>query len=167
MRSARRVVDYLVVIGLIIALVYGGRYMGFFESDGPVVVADGDSLRMGGRKVRLHGIDAPELDQSCRLANDKSYRCGREARNFLKQLISRREVKCTLIDIDRYDRDVAVCRAGDTELNSAMVSNGWALAYRHHSGNYIKVEKSARQKQKGIWRGKFENPQEWRNKHRR
>jgi len=165
MRSARRVVDYLVVVVLIMALVYTGGYLGVFESDGAVEVADGDSLRMDGRKVRLHGIDAPELDQSCQLANGTSYRCGREAKRFLGKLIAGQDVKCTLIDVDRYDRDVAICRAGDMELNAAMVLNGWALAYRHHSGNYIAQEKQARHKRKGIWRGRFENPRKWRNKH--
>ena len=167
MGFGRRVVDYLVLAGLIAGVVIISRYVGVFESDGPVVVVDGDSLRLDGRKVRLHGIDAPELGQSCRLANGKTYRCGRDAKSFLIKLIARREVECTLIDVDRYDRDVAVCRAGQTDLNTVMVNNGWAIAYRHHSLNYVRAEKQARQKRKGIWRGKFENPQDWRNRHRR
>ena len=166
--SGRRVVDYLVLAGLIAAVVVASRYVDGFKSDGgPVVVVDGDSLRLDGRNVRLHGIDAPELHQSCQQANGNSYSCGRDAKAYLHKLIAGRNVDCTLVDVDRYDRDVAVCKAGDINLNSAIVSGGWALAYRRHSLNYIKAERQARQRQKGIWRGKFENPQDWRARNRR
>lgn len=32
---------------------------------GPAEVINGNTLRVGGVKVRLHGIDAPELNQTC------------------------------------------------------------------------------------------------------
>ncbi len=32
---------------------------------GRMVFSDGDSLRVSGARVRLFGIDAPEMDQTC------------------------------------------------------------------------------------------------------
>ncbi len=160
--AGRRILDYLVLAGLIAGVVFLGRYYGLVQNDGPIVVVDGDSLRLNGNDIRLYGIDAPELDQTCQLADGKSYRCGRDARTYLRKLIARREVKCRLIDIDRYERDISVCKAGDTELNISMVKGGWAVAYLSHSLNYAKAEAQARKARKGIWRGDFDEPQDWR-----
>ena len=180
--SGNRVVDYLVLAGLIIGGVVVFRYLEFSKPTGPdpslkassnrnliavtATVVDGDSLRLDGRNVRLHGIDAPELDQSCLLANGKSYNCGRDAKAHLRTLIANRGVRCNQIDVDRYGRDIAVCTAGKTELNRAMVKNGWAMAYRRYSLNYTGAENQARNAQKGIWRGDFEAPADWRARHR-
>ena len=42
---------------------------------GAVTVTDGDTLRLGAERVRLHGIDAPESKQTCR-AGGETWRCG-------------------------------------------------------------------------------------------
>jgi endonuclease YncB( thermonuclease family) len=47
--------------------------------EGRARVVDGDTLEVGGRKVRLFGIDAPELDQTCD-AEGQLWACGAEAR---------------------------------------------------------------------------------------
>ena len=43
-----------------------------------------------------------------------------------------------------------------------MVRNGWALAYRRYSMDYVDDEAAARQARVGMWRGKFVAPWEWR-----
>src|SRR5262245_59324026 len=45
-----------------------------------VHVIDGDSLRTGSEEIRLVGIDAPELRQTCRDGQDREWSCGRAAK---------------------------------------------------------------------------------------
>ncbi len=49
---------------------------------GPARVIDGDTLGIQGQRIRLHGIDAPESRQLCRL-NGKPWQCGKDAANAL------------------------------------------------------------------------------------
>ena len=70
-------------------------------------VVDGDTLEIGDRRIRLHGIDAPEAKQTC-LENGKRWRCGTNATSALSQMIGRHLVVCQQRDMDRYKRIVAV-----------------------------------------------------------
>jgi hypothetical protein len=88
-----------------------------------------DTLRLGPQRVRLFGIDAPEIAQVCR-AGGSEYRCGVEATKALKALIGEETVRCRRRDRDRYGRIVAVCWVGEVELGRAMVRAGWAVAIR-------------------------------------
>ena len=40
-------------------------------------VIDGDTIWIGDTKIRLHGIDAPEMKQTCRISKGKEQLCGR------------------------------------------------------------------------------------------
>jgi endonuclease YncB( thermonuclease family) len=71
-------------------------------------------------------------------------------------------VTCEQRDVDRYGRIVAVCRAGLNDLGAFMVANGWALAYRRYSTAYVGPEGSAKAARRGIWRGTFTAPWDWR-----
>lgn len=125
-------------------------------------VGDGDSLVFEGARVRLAGIDAPESAQTCDLAG-RARACGDEARAHLVSLIAGRPVACDWSHLDKYRRRLARCRAGDTDLNLAMVRDGWAVAY----GDFEPVEDEARIHRRGIWAGGFERPEDWRREHRR
>ena len=124
-------------------------------------VIDGDTLELNGARVRLHGIDAPESAQTC-IADGRRWRCGQRAVSALAQRISGQSVACKERDRDRYGRIVAVCRAGGKDLNARMVSQGWALAYRRYSLDYVDEEASARTARRGVWRGRFVEPWDWR-----
>jgi endonuclease YncB( thermonuclease family) len=128
---------------------------------GPAKVIDGDTIKIRGARIRLHGIDAPESAQVCR-ANDKAYRCGTSATQALARRIGNRSVSCDERDRDRYGRIVAVCRAGDEDLNGWLVSEGLALAYRRYSTDYVDQEQTAREAKRGLWRGEFVKPWRWR-----
>jgi endonuclease YncB( thermonuclease family) len=124
-------------------------------------ITDGDTIRIGSTRIRLHGIDAPETKQTC-TAGGKEWRCGWEATNALANIVGRHWVTCEKRDTDRYGRIVAVCRAGPINLNAWMVGNGWAVAYRRYSMDYVRDENVARRGGKGMWRGEFKMPWEWR-----
>jgi endonuclease YncB( thermonuclease family) len=129
-------------------------------------VIDGDSLEIAGVRVRLHGIDAPERDQDCRDAGGKSYSCGRASMRALTAAIAGRSVACTPVQVDQYNRDVALCTVDDADLGEAMVRGGHALDYARHSrGRYAAAEREARAARRGLWAGTFETPATWRQQH--
>ena len=128
---------------------------------GPARVVDGDTLEITGTKIRMHGIDAPESKQSC-LANGKTYRCGQKATVALSELIGSSDVRCEGKDQDRYGRVIAICFVGQTNLNASLVSQGWALAYRRYSTDFVGEEAEAESNKRGLWAGSFIAPWDWR-----
>lgn len=128
---------------------------------GRASVVDGDTIEIHGTRIRLHGIDAPESGQSC-VKQSKRWRCGQQAAITLADKIGNRAVTCEEKDRDRYKRVVAVCRTGDEDLNGWMVAEGWALAYRRYSRDYIPQENTASKSKVGMWQGEFIAPWDWR-----
>lgn len=128
---------------------------------GRTSVIDGDTLDIHGVRIRLHGIDAPESSQSC-LADGTKWRCGQQAALALADKIGSSTVSCEERDVDRYGRVVAVCHTRGEDLNAWLVASGWALAYRRYSTDYVDEEEAAEAGRRGIWRGSFVAPWDWR-----
>ncbi len=125
-------------------------------------VIDGDTIEVHGQRIRLHGIDAPESAQRC-IVRGKTYPCGEIAAGALKDLTAGIEVRCEQVDVDRYGRVVATCYDNhDFDVNRNMVYTGWALAYRRYSTRYVATEDDAREAGRGLWRGVFVAPWDWR-----
>ena len=124
---------------------------------GKAIIIDGDTIHIGENKIRLHGIDAPESKQTC-IIDLQEWFCGKQSTIELKKLINDQIVKCLVNDIDKYNRFVAVCLVDTINLNKLMVKNGWALAYRYYSTDYIIEEKFARDHNLGIWKSQFLEP---------
>ena len=127
-------------------------------------IVDGDTLTIGATKVRLEGIDAPETDQICLNANGVRWTCGIDARDQIAAHIGVRAVSCASNGSDAYKRALAICSLAGEDLNAWMVQQGWALAYVHYSSAYRKVEDDARTHQRGLWRGAFIAPWDWRHR---
>ena len=138
-------------------------------------VIDGDSLEINNYKIRLFGIDAPEKKQICKkpyliisfliaLGFQKKYECGLLATNQLKKLINNKTVKCISESKDRYNRYLSICYLKNKDINSWLVKNGYAVAYKRYSKKYILEEQHAEKNKLGIWQGTFQNPEEWRKK---
>jgi endonuclease YncB( thermonuclease family) len=128
---------------------------------GQATVIDGDTIEIHGKHIRLFGIDAPEAPQTC-TASGKSYLCGQQAAFALADHIGRHIVSCEQRDIDRYGRTVAICFAGGDDLGGWLVEKGWALAYRRYSVAYVGQEQVAQSAGRGMWRGEFVMPWDWR-----
>lgn len=113
-------------------------------------VIDGDTLETAeGRKVRLVGINAPEIQDLF----------GQEAKEHLRTLVEGRAVQLvpdnTSSDQDPYQRLLRYVVLNDTDINKRMVEDGFAFAYlKYHfdrSNEYLEAEKKARAIGVGIW----------------
>jgi endonuclease YncB( thermonuclease family) len=130
-------------------------------------VIDGDSLEYKGSRIRLKGIDAPELSQTCENDSGRSFDCGRDARSALQSIIGRAEIDCSSSTKDRYGRKLAYCTKGEIDINAEMVRQGWAIAYERHITSYTLVQLEAERTKRGLWAGTFEAPEDYRKRHRR
>lgn len=152
---------------------------GAAELNGPAEVIDGNSLAVGGRAVRLFGIEAPDEQQVCRRGG-AAWRCGQDAGWALAAKIERHWVLCDTRAAPAADAPAseapgssrvappvsAVCylHGRRIDLNAWMVEHGWALADRR-SGAYLAEEQTAQRAGRGLWSGTFEPPWEWRREH--
>jgi endonuclease YncB( thermonuclease family) len=110
---------------------------------GTATVIDGDTLRLDGQRIRLTGIDAPELHQLC-TDHGRSAPCGERSKGALVRLIRTGPVSCTGDQRDRYGRLLAVCTVAEQDIGAAMVRAGQAIAYRRYSTTYVPEEDEAR-----------------------
>lgn len=128
---------------------------------GRASVIDGDTIEIHGQRIRLFGIDAPESRQTCEAAG-REYRCGQQAALALADHLGQRTVRCEQRDTDRYRRVVAICTVAGQDVGAWLVRQGWALAFRRYSTDYVDEEATAKAARVGIWRGAFEAPWDWR-----
>ena len=137
-------------------------------------VIDGDTVRINNHRIRLFGIDAPEKKQLCKriylsiifLSFKKNYHCGEISTKKLVKLINNKTIQCYVKGKDRYKRKLAICHRNKLNINSWLVRNGHAVAYKKYSKKYIIQEAEARKSKLGMWRGDFEMPWEWRKKNK-
>ncbi len=128
---------------------------------GEVRPTDGDSLRMGDKRIRLFGIDAPESAQKCQFENGDEWACGRASRRALERATKGQTVRCEVRDMDR-DRYVSICMTPEGDLSDHMARRGWAVAYTQYSMRYVGAELEARQAKRALWRSEFERPHVYR-----
>lgn len=96
------------------------------------------------------GIDAPELRQTC-TRNSANWPCGAESKHSLQATLEGKRVNCRGRGVDVYGRTLAVCSVNGVEINSAMVTRGWATAFRKYSDAYVAAENVAKAARAEIW----------------
>jgi endonuclease YncB( thermonuclease family) len=131
------------------------------DVSGPARAVDGDSLSVSGIAVRIYGIDAPELSQTCERSGS-NWACGQQAKAKLAELVAQGSVRCQQRDYDDNGRVVASCRVGSTDLGEAMVAAGLAVAFTRYSTQYVGAETRARDARVGMWAGSFQMPADYR-----
>ncbi len=128
-------------------------------------VSDGDTLWVqpdgGGapRKIRLDGIDAPELCQPGGVAS----------RQALEQAALNRRVEVRVRRHDDYGRELARVQVGHQDLGAQMVREGqaWSYRWRRNPGPYAAEEAQARQARRGLFAtaASPERPRDFRQRH--
>ncbi|EPT0409129.1 thermonuclease family protein [Campylobacter upsaliensis] len=106
-------------------------------------------------KIRLYGIDAPELKQAY----------GKEAKEFLSALVLKQEVGLIIENKDKYERIVGTIFLKGKDINKEMVKNGYAHAYESFSKKYLAEQADAKMFKLGLWQDeKAVKPSEFRRK---
>jgi endonuclease YncB( thermonuclease family) len=126
-------------------------------------VYDGDTLLLVTQdasrvKARLYGVDAPETAKP----DQPGQPFGEASRRALLSKVMGRRVSAEIVDVDQYQRVVAVIRYAGRDINREMVADGMAWAYRQflqgpYASEYLGAEESARSRRAGLWQGS--NPQ--------
>jgi len=129
---------------------------------GIATAIDGDSLEFaGGMKVRLTGIDAPELQQQC-IRDSAPWRCGEEAQRILSGLITGNQITCIGTMTDEHGRLLATCKRSGHDLGMMMIEAGLAVTRSDSPAEYLVVEALRQQYKIGLWASEFEAPSAWR-----
>jgi endonuclease YncB( thermonuclease family) len=131
------------------------------------VVKDGGSLQLNGVTWRLDGIDAPEFDQVCIDEHADAWTCGVEARDQLAKLVGDRQFRCEDMgpDPSYKKRHLGLCtvEGETTSLNQLLVRQGFALNFDPAGkGRFKEDEAGAKDNRRGLWKGCFVAPQEFR-----
>jgi endonuclease YncB( thermonuclease family) len=121
-------------------------------------VYDGDTILLVTQdasrlKTRLYGIDAPETAKP----DKPGQPFGEAATRALRSKILGKKVSAEVVDIDQYQRAVAVIRSAGRDINREMVAEGMAWAYRQflqgpYVSEYLGAERYARLQRAGLWR---------------
>jgi endonuclease YncB( thermonuclease family) len=90
-------------------------------------VTDGDTFRCGSRRVRLQGIDAPEMPGHCRPGRECTPGDPYASAANLRRMMRLSSVTCRQTDIDGYGRTVARCSAGTQDLSCGQIEGGFAV----------------------------------------
>ncbi len=131
-----------------------------------VGVVDGDTLTMGNERLRIHGIDAPEMAQTCERQAGR-YACGEAARTAMAGILGRGVVACQHLDTDQYRRRIVRCHDDQgRDIGAELVRQGWALAFTRYATDYVPQEAAARAARRGLWEGRFDAPWDWRARQR-
>lgn len=112
---------------------------------------DAGTLEINGQRIRLHGIETPDVDLVCDWSG-KPVECGAIAKAALMDLITGTPVTCELTGARAQDTVVAVCQAQGFDIGANMVHTGWAFADREVTGNYVAIEEKAKAARRGLWR---------------
>lgn len=126
-----------------------------------VRVADGDTITVLDaekvqHKIRLSGIDAPEMAQAF----------GQRSRESLAELVAGRTVIVETTKKDRHRRFIGKVLVNGQDINIEQIRRGMAWFYRHYENeqpasdrqSYDRAETEARDYRRGLWTDKNPTP---------
>lgn len=124
-------------------------------------VVSGDTLTLNGRVVKLFGVAAPDISQTCADSSGRGYKCGYQAVSWLSGWLADNEVSCHIISEDERGVLVGVCMLGAYDIGAALVNSGWAVADVRQTQIYLPYQNQALANKRGLWQGEFYMPWDW------
>ena len=129
-----------------VRIIRGSEEQGWLQ--GIARVVDGDTIRVGGKKVRLADMDAPEIGQPM----------GPAARSHLARLCEGRQVRVRVEGTGYYGRLIGTVHVGagsanPVNVNRQMVRDGYAYVNPRYSRRYMDEEHAARRARRGVHDG--------------
>ena len=128
-----------------------GVTVSFFDKTETVNVTrviDGDTLEIGslGRRyrIRLHGVDAPELSQPH----------GNASKDWLNENFNKAEIEWQSVGVDLYGRRLGIVYKDKNSVNRELVANGYAWVYPGTKIDFERLkaaEDAAFSKRVGLW----------------
>lgn len=125
-------------------------------------ILSGRTFQMGNMDIKLYGIDAPALTQTCLNLRGESYSCGHTSKQKLSKLLLNKTVECQLVAKIGPNDYTATCVIKGYDVGASMISIGWAVADRRVTMVYVPYETQARKQHQGLWAGKFVAPWDFR-----
>jgi endonuclease YncB( thermonuclease family) len=134
---------------------------------GRAFIIDGDTLKINGIKIRLAGVDAPEISQKCKIRGHIE-NCGEIVKLRLVQATSNEDITCYGHGKDYFGRVLAECYVNDININKWLLREGLAVYYYNKDFRSYKIlETLAKQERNGLWDSEFQNPKEYRRQQKR
>ena len=147
---------------LVIALATVSKSVTAADVVGKGAAIDGDTIVVAEQRFNLEGIDAPELGQMCNWPK-REIPCGDVARTALLDLVAGARVTCRAKGTDAAGETIGRCAADGFDIGGNMVHTGWALADRKTGKQYLDIERRAEKAKRGMWKGTFVAPWDWRD----
>ena len=135
--------------------------MNFPAITGVSKVVNGNTLVLMGRTVRLFGVAAPDITQTCADGQGRGYRCGQQSLSWLSGWLSNNTIKCHILGEDKQGVLTGVCMLGPYDIGAAIINAGWSVADVRQSQIYVDYQNQASQSRRGLWQGKFYMPWDW------
>ena len=124
-------------------------------------VVSGDTLTLNNRVVKLFGVAAPDISQTCADASGRGYKCGQQAIAWLNSWLADNEIKCHVLEQDDRGVLTAVCMLGPYDIGAALINAGWAVADTRQTQVYVPYQNQALTNKRGLWQGEFYMPWDW------
>ena len=139
------------------------------ESRQPLFIVDGDSVNinvvlfldiaqapmeeLSGKtdlKMRIAGIDTPEIKQTCEIEEDQSIDCGVLSKDYLQKLLESEPGDLVIqpVGVDYYHRILIRLFKGETDIGKKMVEDGMSYSY---DSTYKFEETYAKEHKLGFW----------------
>jgi len=129
----------------------------------PAVIA-GDQMRLSGTLVRLFGVEAPEVGQTCSFTGKKQESCGLAAKAALQKLVAGKPVRCEVSTRQSETVAVASCTVGGADIAGQLVRGGYVFAQSGLFATYASAEREATSARAGLWRSGAARPTDYRAK---
>jgi endonuclease YncB( thermonuclease family) len=111
------------------------------------------SVNDGKLVIRIAGVAAPAVDETCTFSDGSAWPCGRTALHQFRMFLRGRAIECYFPPDDAVQEVTAPCRIGETDLGLWLLTQGWARGNELSTDAYLAAVAEARCTGIGIWRG--------------